>query len=186
MASKICSGGTDKLFNPKTAKNVLDMHCGGEDLKFPHHDNELAQSEAFFNNGQWVNYFLHSGHLKIEGREMSKSKKNFITIRESLESYNFRQIRLLYLLHNYWDQLDYAKDTMKDAVFMDKFFQEFFQNVKSMMRDAKDSSKGFCFFFFTFFRKKIVNSKKYQSQKMKLQHYWKMHSTHARKMLITS
>eukprot|EP00775_Hariotina_reticulata_P001138 gene1138-1478_t len=56
---------------------------GGEDLKFPHHDNELAQAEAFFHADgcrQWVNYFLHSGHLEIEGLKMSKSLKNFITI----------------------------------------------------------------------------------------------------------
>jgi cysteinyl-tRNA synthetase len=46
---------------------VVDVHCGGEDLKFPHHDNELAQSEAYFGHQQWVNYFLHSGHLHIDG-----------------------------------------------------------------------------------------------------------------------
>jgi len=110
MASKIISGGSDNLFSGK-GKSILDIHCGGEDLKFPHHDNELAQSEAFFNNAQWffyffflnfffwfflknffffrVNYFLHCGHLKIEGREMSKSKKNFITIRESFRIFYY-------------------------------------------------------------------------------------------------
>lgn len=47
---------------------VLDIHSGGIDLCFPHHDNELAQSEAYFGNQQWVNYFLHAGHLHIEGQ----------------------------------------------------------------------------------------------------------------------
>lgn len=60
---------------------VLDIHSGGEDLRFPHHDNELAQSEAFFGSQQWVNYFIHSGHLHINGCKMSKSLKNFITIK---------------------------------------------------------------------------------------------------------
>ncbi len=60
---------------------TIDIHSGGEDLRFPHHDNELAQSEAYFDRGQWINYFLHSGHLHIEGKKMSKSLKNFITIR---------------------------------------------------------------------------------------------------------
>jgi cysteinyl-tRNA synthetase len=46
---------------------TLDVHCGGCDLKFPHHDNELAQSEAFYDCRQWVNYFLHTGHLNIDG-----------------------------------------------------------------------------------------------------------------------
>jgi len=62
----------------------LDVHSGGEDLKFPHHDNELAQAEAHGHAdgcAQWVNYFLHSGHLEIEGLKMSKSLKNFVTIR---------------------------------------------------------------------------------------------------------
>ena len=62
----------------------VDIHTGGEDLRFPHHDNELAQAEAHYHCegcSQWVNYFLHSGHLGIEGLKMSKSLKNFVTIR---------------------------------------------------------------------------------------------------------
>lgn len=58
----------------------LDIHSGGIDLAFPHHDNEIAQCEGYFNCKQWVNYFLHAGHLHIEGQKMSKSLKNFITI----------------------------------------------------------------------------------------------------------
>lgn len=46
--------------------SCMDIHTGGVDLKFPHHDNELAQSEAYFNNDQWVRYFLHTGHLSIQ------------------------------------------------------------------------------------------------------------------------
>jgi cysteinyl-tRNA synthetase len=67
------------------------------------HDNELAQSEAFFGCQQWVNYFLHAGHLSIDGLKMSKSLKNFITIREALQEYTPRQIRLLFLLQS-WDK----------------------------------------------------------------------------------
>ena len=65
----------------------LDIHSGGEDLRFPHHDNELAQAEAHYHTcgcQQWVNYFLHTGHLSIEGLKMSKSLKNFITIRQAM------------------------------------------------------------------------------------------------------
>ena len=63
---------------------AMDVHSGGADLKFPHHDNELAQAEAHYHSDgcrQWVNYFLHCGHLEVEGLKMSKSLKNFITIR---------------------------------------------------------------------------------------------------------
>lgn len=68
---------------------TLDIHSGGIDLAFPHHDNEIAQSEAAFQRHQWVNYFLHSGHLHIEGQKMSKSLKNFITIKVNEKENSF-------------------------------------------------------------------------------------------------
>mmetsp|Transcript_66203 Transcript_66203/g.147153 ORF Transcript_66203/g.147153 Transcript_66203/m.147153 type:complete len:864 (+) Transcript_66203:59-2650(+) len=94
----------------------LDIHAGGEDLKFPHHDNEMAQSEAYLQRSQWVNYFWHAGHLHIEGLKMSKSLKNFITIRQALGVHSARQLRLMFLMQawdkgmNYSDQaIDMAK-----------------------------------------------------------------------------
>ncbi|KFQ19929.1 Cysteine--tRNA ligase, cytoplasmic, partial [Merops nubicus] len=65
----------------------MDIHGGGFDLRFPHHDNELAQSEAYFENDHWVRYFLHTGHLTIAGCKMSKSLKNFITIKDALKKH---------------------------------------------------------------------------------------------------
>ena len=59
----------------------LDMHSGGIDLIFPHHENELAQSQAYNNEPNWVKYFIHVGHLHIKKLKMSKSLKNFITIK---------------------------------------------------------------------------------------------------------
>ena len=76
----------------------MDVHAGGVDLKFPHHDNELCQAEARFGHGQWVNHFWHSGHLHIKGLKMSKSLKNFTTIREALAHHSARQLRLMFLL----------------------------------------------------------------------------------------
>ncbi|CAE7195594.1 CysRS [Symbiodinium natans] len=94
----------------------LDIHAGGEDLKFPHHDNEMAQSEAYLQRSQWVNYFWHAGHLHIEGLKMSKSLKNFITIRQALGMHSARQLRMMFLMQawdkgmNYSDQaIDMAK-----------------------------------------------------------------------------
>ena len=81
-------------------RGSLDVHAGGVDLKFPHHENEIAQSEAFSGSHQWVNYWLHTGHLNIKGFKMSKSLKNFITIRQALEKHSARQIRLCFLLHS--------------------------------------------------------------------------------------
>jgi cysteinyl-tRNA synthetase len=114
--------------------DTLDIHSGGIDLKFPHHENELAQSESYYNNQQWVNYFLHSGHLTIQGRTMSKSKKNFITIKESLECYTPRQLRLLFLNHKYNETMEYNEMIMKNIINIENIFLEFFHNIKSQIR----------------------------------------------------
>lgn len=112
----------------------LDIHTGGVDLKFPHHDNELAQAEAYFDNSNWVRYFLHSGHLTIAGCKMSKSLKNFITIQDALKKHSARQLRLAFLLHSWKDTLDYSDNTMHMAIQYEKFLNEFFLNVKCIIR----------------------------------------------------
>ncbi|XP_076311988.1 cysteine--tRNA ligase, cytoplasmic isoform X4 [Tachypleus tridentatus] len=112
----------------------LDIHTGGYDLKFPHHDNEIAQAEAYFDNDHWIRYFLHTGHLTIAGCKMSKSLKNFITIKEALAKHSFRQLRFAFLLHSWKDTLDYSENTMEIAVQYEKTVNEFFLNVKSILR----------------------------------------------------
>ncbi|KYQ89756.1 cysteinyl-tRNA synthetase [Tieghemostelium lacteum] len=113
----------------------IDIHSGGEDLKFPHHDNELAQSEAYYNNKQWINYFIHSGHLHINGQKMAKSLKNFTTIQDALSKYSARQIRILFLMHKYDKTLSYSPESMQNAGEMEKTFTEFFHKVKSLIRE---------------------------------------------------
>ena len=81
----------------------VDINGGGIDLAFPHHENQLAQSEAYWGCSQWVQTFLHTGHLHIDGLKMSKSLKNFVTIRAALKQYSPRQLRLLFL-QNHWAQ----------------------------------------------------------------------------------
>ena len=117
-----------------THGNGLDIHAGGNDLKFPHHENEIAQSEAFNRSDQWVNYWLHAGHLNIKGFKMSKSLKNFITIRQALEVHSARQIRFCFLLHKYNSPMDYGDGTMTQAANIEKSFVEFFHNVKAFWR----------------------------------------------------
>ena len=112
----------------------MDIHSGGYDLKFPHHDNELAQSEAYFDNDCWTRYFLHSGHLTIAGCKMSKSLKNFISIQEVLAKHSARQVRLAFLLHSWKDTLDYSDNTMELVRGYEKTVNEFFLSVKHFMR----------------------------------------------------
>jgi cysteinyl-tRNA synthetase len=116
---------------------------GGTDLKFPHHENEIAQSEAYTGNHQWVNYFLHTGHLHIKGLKMAKSLKNFITIRQALEINTPRQIRFCFLLHKYNAPMDYGDGSLSQAVSIDKIFQEYFHNVKAVLRRYM-GAKGVC------------------------------------------
>ncbi|XP_067118536.1 cysteine--tRNA ligase, cytoplasmic [Centruroides vittatus] len=117
----------------------IDIHTGGVDLKFPHHDNEIAQAEAYYDNNHWVRYFLHSGHLTISGCKMSKSLKNFITIKEALQKHSSSQLRLAFLLHSWKDSLDYSENTMEIAIQYEKFMKEFFLTVKSITRTITDS-----------------------------------------------
>ena len=91
------------------------------DLKFPHHDNELAQQEAFCNCRQTVNYFAHTGHLHIRGLKMSKSLKNFITIRQALEGVDGLEgvrpstMRIMFCLVQYNAPCDYSDNMCRAA-----------------------------------------------------------------------
>lgn len=99
----------------------IDIHSGGIDLAFPHHDNELAQSEAYWlekshsHQHQWVNYFMHMGHLSIQGSKMSKSLKNFTTIREALERGDWtpRGLRIVFLLGGWKEGVEITDDLVK-------------------------------------------------------------------------
>uniref|UniRef100_A0A8D1GWX3 Cysteine--tRNA ligase, cytoplasmic n=1 Tax=Sus scrofa TaxID=9823 RepID=A0A8D1GWX3_PIG len=121
----------------------MDIHGGGFDLRFPHHDNELAQSEAYFENDCWVRYFLHTGHLTIAGCKMSKSLKNFITIKDALKKHSARQLRLAFLMHAWKDTLDYSSNTMESALQYERFLNEFFLNVKDLLRAPGDVTGQF-------------------------------------------
>jgi cysteinyl-tRNA synthetase len=99
----------------------MDIHSGGIDLAFPHHDNELAQSEAYFcEHGHgphlWVNYFFHMGHLSIAGSKMSKSLKNFQTIKDALKKdYTPRGMRIVFLMGRWNDGVEISPDMRTQA-----------------------------------------------------------------------
>ena len=118
----------------------LDVHAGGIDLAFPHHNNELAQADAAAATAggaptsPWVHHFWHAGHLMIDGLKMSKSLKNFITVRDALKTYTPRQIRLFFLIYPWQSSITYSTETMGKAVDLDRKFHEFFANVESRSR----------------------------------------------------
>lgn len=85
----------------------FDIHCGGLDLIFPHHENELAQCEAH-NNCPFVNFWVHVGLLNIEGTKMSKSLNNFISLREGIEKYGAELLTFVTMKHHYRSAIDFS------------------------------------------------------------------------------
>ncbi|KAG9117692.1 hypothetical protein FRC07_007353 [Ceratobasidium sp. 392] len=119
----------------------MDIHSGGIDLAFPHHDNEIAQSEAYHDCRQWVNYFLHTGHLHIEGQKMSKSLKNFITVEEALKMYSSRQIRLAFLAQAWNARMDFKESLMVEVRSQETVFNNFFALAKALVSDEEAAAE---------------------------------------------
>lgn len=92
----------------------FDIHGGGQDLQFPHHENEIAQSEAH-NDCQFANYWLHNGFLNINDEKMSKSLGNFFTLRDVLNEYNPEVIRFFMLRTHYRSPLNFSHDSLVDT-----------------------------------------------------------------------
>ena len=93
----------------------FDIHGGARDLIFPHHENEIAQSEAMTGEKPFVKYWLHTGFLKIDGEKMAKSLGNFITVREALKKYDAEAIRLFVLSTHYRSEIDFTDERLKGA-----------------------------------------------------------------------
>lgn len=92
----------------------FDIHGGGADLMFPHHENEIAQSTCA-HQGEYVNYWMHSGMVMINQEKMSKSLNNFFTIRDVLKHYDPETVRYFLLSGHYRSQLNYSEDNLKQA-----------------------------------------------------------------------
>ena len=92
----------------------FDIHGGGIDLQFPHHENEIAQSEAA-NGGPFVNYWLHNGHLTVDDEKMSKSLGNFFTIRDVLKRYDGETLRFFMLRSHYRSPVNFSDSNLDDA-----------------------------------------------------------------------
>eukprot|EP01136_Pigoraptor_vietnamica_P028741 Opistho-1_new@86541 len=126
-----CSAMASRMFGAH-----LDLHSGGIDLRFPHHNNEVAQCVAHHGCEQWGNYFMHSGHVHIEGRKMSKSLKNFVSIADFLGSGDAaatraRHFRILCLLSSYRSNIEIGdpSSALVHAETVDKKISALFEIV---------------------------------------------------------
>jgi len=98
----------------KFLAHTIDIHSGGQDLIFPHHENEVAQSECA-NGCTFANYWLHNGYINIDNKKMSKSLGNFFTVREIAEEFDYEVIRLFMLSSHYRSPINFSKTIMESA-----------------------------------------------------------------------
>lgn len=119
-----CSAMAEKYLG-----ETFDIHGGGIDLMFPHHENEIAQSECAHGGRPFANYWLHNGFLQVEGEKMSKSLGNFITIHELLKDWPGEVLRLNMLRTHYRQPIDWTKAALKES-------QSILQSLRSVTGDV--------------------------------------------------
>ncbi|MEZ3466941.1 MAG: cysteine--tRNA ligase [Schaedlerella sp.] len=114
----------------------IDIHAGGEDLIFPHHENEIAQSEAA-NGKEFAKYWLHNGFLNIDNRKMSKSLGNFFTVREISEKYDLQVLRFFMLSAHYRSPLNFSAELMESAKNGLERIVTAAENLRFLMKNAQ-------------------------------------------------
>lgn len=117
--------------NLKLLGKTIDIHGGGCDLIFPHHENEIAQSEAA-NDAPFARYWLHTGLVQLEGEKMAKSTGNFRLVRDLLKHYSAETIRLFLLRTNYRSPIDFTDENLKQAEAARQRLQEFFDKISEI------------------------------------------------------
>lgn len=128
----------------KCLGETFDIHGGGPDLKFPHHENEIAQSEAAHGK-KFVNTWMHAGAVRVDGEKMSKSLGNFFTIREILDKYHPETVRFFLLSSQYRSPINYSEDSLKEAqTKLERFYNSLLNIEVGAVADIEnDYSKRF-------------------------------------------
>ena len=101
----------DKIFD-----SGIDIHCGGNDLIFPHHENELAQSSAAFGNQVFVKYWLHNGMINLSGQKMSKSEGNIKLLNEYIDKFGGNVIRFFFLRSHYRKPQEFSEGLLLSLI----------------------------------------------------------------------
>lgn len=119
--------------------SYLDFHAGGIDLKFPHHENEEAQSCVYHNCEDWVGNWIHTGHLHLKGNseKMSKSLKNTVSIQDMLQQHSSDQFRMACILSHYRSSIEFGPDLMLAADMVLKRLQSFNSDIKAFISGIK-------------------------------------------------
>ncbi|MBQ1972291.1 MAG: class I tRNA ligase family protein, partial [Treponema sp.] len=93
---------------------TIDIHCGGQDLIFPHHENEIAQSECA-NGCDFAHYWMHNGFINVDNHKMSKSLNNFFTVRDVADKFGYEPIRYFLISSQYRSPINYSVDIIEQA-----------------------------------------------------------------------
>jgi cysteinyl-tRNA synthetase len=128
---------TEKYFGPQ-----YEIHGGGQDLIFPHHEAEIAQQESASGKKPFVRFWLHSGLLVTQGGKMSKSLGNFMTVDEALKKYSPEALRFYFLSAHYRSPLDYSEKNLKQAEAAVARLGEFVQKLKLIKEDGPEAADG--------------------------------------------
>ncbi len=116
---------------------TIDIHCGGQDLIFPHHENEIAQSECT-NEKPFANYWMHNGYINVDNKKMSKSLGNFFTVRDVAEKYGYEPIRYLMVSSHYRSPINYSIDIINQCkASLDRLY-----NCREDLRFLAANSQG--------------------------------------------
>ncbi|MEM0349278.1 MAG: cysteine--tRNA ligase [Candidatus Caldarchaeum sp.] len=129
------------IMSMKYLDEQIDIHGGGQELIFPHHENEIAQSEALTGKKPFVKYWMHTGELTVGGRGMHKSYGNFITIQDALKTYPPDALRLFILSAHYRTPLDYSEKAMEQAKENLEKLTNFVENLTIITDEAKNRSR---------------------------------------------
>ena len=110
----------------------FDIHAGGEDLIFPHHENEIAQSVCAHGGKPYVNYWMHNGFLMVEGKKMSKSLGNFLLVHDLITEYPPEALRLVLLSAHYRQPIDFTKASIEQAIKTLDYYYTLLQEAKNI------------------------------------------------------
>jgi cysteinyl-tRNA synthetase len=127
------------VISMKYLGETFDIHTGGVDLIFPHHENEIAQSEAYTGK-KFVRYWIHNEHLLVNGQKMSKSLGNYITLAELLEKFSPEIVRHMFLSVHYRQKINYTESFAKNAKRNYEKLKETFDKLNSSLKSAVDKN----------------------------------------------
>ncbi|MDO4199522.1 MAG: cysteine--tRNA ligase [Clostridia bacterium] len=118
---------------------TIDIHCGGQDLIFPHHENEIAQSEGC-NGVDFAHYWMHNGYINVNSQKMSKSLGNFFTVREIAEKYGYEPIRYLMIASHYRSPINFSEEIIMQCKSALERLYKFRENLEFAVKNAAESA----------------------------------------------